>query len=396
MPNNIVLTTAAKLTTETAFPAFIQKHVTISSILSLTGEGTPGRVYLDKSTDVSWFWLEAEELYCNSDGTRFINLGKQSVFFCREKKYFPRGITGVTWLCVDVEAETVCYWNAERYTDHLPLSSPRMKVIVSKIKKIELTSKEKSKPVLSPFAGLRAVDVLGKGDGKETVFLFEKKLPKKRIKPIDGSRDYVYYASRKGFPSYGSPGKLYVDNSTGIVYECSVCRNGYIESKFGSPTIPSPFNRHQQGVNNMTNTNDINLNVIAELAKVGKANDEFDTMFESTIENSELAAALRESSEQDRKTKLTAAAVEIRKAIFAAEETIKSKVIGVREARCAERRLLAQIADIERAKAYGLETMNFVPLLALVSGSKLLYGNPASVIPADWKPKTVIAKPKKR
>ena len=131
----------------------------------------------------------------------------------------------------------------------------------------------------------------------------------------------------------------------------------------------------------------INTSVILDLANAETPNDEFTKMLGTEVQNSELAEAIRAASAEDRKVKVQAAAKEIVSLIAASGDDITSTVAKIRSLRAEEKRLLERVRSIETAKAYGQETMNFVPLTAILTGNPMLLANPKSVIPANFKPK---------
>lgn len=80
----------------------------------------------------------------------------------------------------------------------------------------------------------------------------------------------------------------------------------------------------------------------------------------------DLKEALLELQAKDRKESATAAAAEVMSLLKAAESKIESEVGTIQHARRMEANAKKRIADINRAKAYGLATNNFVPLGVLV------------------------------
>lgn len=129
----------------------------------------------------------------------------------------------------------------------------------------------------------------------------------------------------------------------------------------------------------MSKCNTINVGVLAALVPSATTKDDLSTFVDFDAgHNSELVAALVEIRESERKNKVLAAAEEIQKLVATAQEEIQNSVSSIRAHREAERKLLSRLSDINRATAYGYDTMNFLPLVtALTSGV-------GPTVPSDW------------
>lgn len=128
----------------------------------------------------------------------------------------------------------------------------------------------------------------------------------------------------------------------------------------------------------------VNEKVLAELVK--KETDEFTANFGfNASHHGELAKALSDLAATERQNKVQAAAGEIRKLLAACTGTQEALVMSIREHRRAEVSEVKRLRAIDKAKQYGLETMNFLPLLSLIRDD----GKHA--VPSDWEPVKVPA-----
>lgn len=121
----------------------------------------------------------------------------------------------------------------------------------------------------------------------------------------------------------------------------------------------------------------INVSLLTALAQTEK--DEFtDMLVENFGGNTELASALREIQQQEKAEKTKAAAREIQSLIQHANQEIVFSVNQLRELKAREAQLRAKLVKINRAQDYGYETMNFLPLVALLNNSN------SHQVPEDW------------
>lgn len=130
----------------------------------------------------------------------------------------------------------------------------------------------------------------------------------------------------------------------------------------------------------------INVAVLSAVADKGAA-DEFTalTSFSGT-EQTEMAAAVKSMIAEDRASKVKSAAGEFVKILKLADQTTNIKVESVRAHRRKEAEELAALKRIDRAKAYGLETMNMMPLYSALAGNR------EHMVPDGWVAKEVPAK----
>lgn len=116
----------------------------------------------------------------------------------------------------------------------------------------------------------------------------------------------------------------------------------------------------------MTSTT-INLEVLKAL--VDTTNDEFtSTVGFDMDQTSDLAIALEAIQIEEKQAKVKAAAKEIQKLLAISQEEIARKVTAIRMLRQQEQAALRQLDQINRAKAYGASTMNFLPLVSAING----------------------------
>ena len=126
----------------------------------------------------------------------------------------------------------------------------------------------------------------------------------------------------------------------------------------------------------------INVQVLEVLAGQVQPKDEFTALVNAGIpDNSEIAAAMAEVMNADRKERVKAAAGEIIKLLRAADEAVNDGVSKIRGARAIERATKAKLDRISLARAYGVETNNMLPLLSALTGSE------EHVVPASYKAK---------
>lgn len=134
------------------------------------------------------------------------------------------------------------------------------------------------------------------------------------------------------------------------------------------------------------NVKTINLSVIQALANT-KQDDlsQYDQLTSSG--SNELADAVADLVKQERAEATKAAAKEIQNLLSMSANMMTDHVQAVRFARAEAKRGLNKLKEIERARAYGLETMDFMPLATATTG----VGN--AYVPATWvsKAETVAA-----
>lgn len=132
------------------------------------------------------------------------------------------------------------------------------------------------------------------------------------------------------------------------------------------------------------------INVALLQALVPAEADEFTAMLQQNLgSDTELAQALRDIQQNERQERTRAAAQEIQNLIRRSESAIVNSVNQLRDLRAEEVKLRQHLANIERARQYGYETMNFLPLVGLLTGKAT-----GHAVPADWKPKTPIQRQK--
>lgn len=139
------------------------------------------------------------------------------------------------------------------------------------------------------------------------------------------------------------------------------------------------------------NVKTINLSVIEALANT-KQDDlsQYDQLTSSG--SNELADAVADLVKQERADATKAAAKEIQSLLSMSAGMMSNQVQLVRAARAEAKRGLNKLKVIERARAYGLETMDFMPLVTATTNM----GN--SYVPDSWvsknEPKPEVQAPK--
>ena len=138
----------------------------------------------------------------------------------------------------------------------------------------------------------------------------------------------------------------------------------------------------------------INITVLASLANADQK-DEFSTNIANMPEPLKAALAVKRDAQA---AKVWEDAATLILSIYeSAQEQTQTHVQKVREARKQEAQYLAKIAAINRAKAYGEATNNYLPLAALCGN---LYGNVDTLdtdkfkVPEDWVDPTQVKKAK--
>jgi len=138
----------------------------------------------------------------------------------------------------------------------------------------------------------------------------------------------------------------------------------------------------------------INITVLASLANADQK-DEFSTNIANMPEPLKAALAVKRDAQA---AKVWEDAATLILSIYeSAQEQTQTHVQKVREARKQEAQHLAKIAAINRAKAYGEATNNYLPLAALCGN---LYGNVDTLdtdkfkVPEDWVDPTQVKKAK--
>lgn len=106
---------------------------------------------------------------------------------------------------------------------------------------------------------------------------------------------------------------------------------------------------------------------------------------ETTPVMSELNNAIKEAQEQERKDLIKQAAADVMTALRNADNAIECTVNEIRQVRMTEKMLLSKVDAIARAKAYGLKTTNFIPLLLELGINVGLVPNGLDTIPVDFK-----------
>lgn len=138
--------------------------------------------------------------------------------------------------------------------------------------------------------------------------------------------------------------------------------------------------------------NDINISALINLATAGKE-DEFTKLLGANDvmnikEISEIAEHLTQLQEQKRQARTRDAAVEIQKLLEKTVTHIAQVVDQLRQTRRTEAQLKSHLAEINRARSYGLNTMNFLPLSKLVVGESGLYKHAIdrelTSVPDNW------------
>lgn len=141
--------------------------------------------------------------------------------------------------------------------------------------------------------------------------------------------------------------------------------------------------------------NKTTINISLLQALVPTQQDEFTQMLTEQLgDQSELAQALKEIQQQERIEKTKASARELQKVVQLAGDTTVSMVHELRDLKNREAQVRAELKAISRARDFGYETMNFLPLVALLTG----HGR-ENKVPEGWEPKNPSAKevvPRKR
>jgi len=112
----------------------------------------------------------------------------------------------------------------------------------------------------------------------------------------------------------------------------------------------------------------------------------------------DLKEALKEQIDEERSANVKAAAREIIEIIRKSEEHITAHVLSIRDLNRLIATHKAKIEELNRARAYGSETQNFLPLATLVVSGFSEQMELASGIedeaqlrvPADFKPKAIV------
>jgi hypothetical protein len=132
------------------------------------------------------------------------------------------------------------------------------------------------------------------------------------------------------------------------------------------------------------NVKTINLAVIQALADTKQ--DDLSQYDQLTASGSdELANAVADLVKQERSDATKAAAKEIQNLLSMSAAMMSDHVQQVRKARAEAKVGLNKLKVIERARAYGLETMDFMPLATATTG----FG--ASYVPDSWVSKVELA-----
>lgn len=129
-----------------------------------------------------------------------------------------------------------------------------------------------------------------------------------------------------------------------------------------------------------------NVETLMALANI-KNDDEF-AKYDALPSN--LQEVLKRKLKEQEEKRLEDAADSIVHILNSTEDAITSRVDRIRDLRRSVERLKAEIGEIERAKAFGMETQNFVPLaagLGLVS-----HMTKGAAIPTEWESKTTAKK----
>ena len=129
-----------------------------------------------------------------------------------------------------------------------------------------------------------------------------------------------------------------------------------------------------------------NVETLMALANI-KNDDEF-AKYDALPAN--LQEVLKRKLKEQEEKRLEDAADSIVHILNSTEDAIAARVDRIRELRRSVERLKAEIGEIERAKAFGMETQNFVPLAAGLGMVSLM--TKGAVIPAEWTAKTATKK----
>ena len=129
-----------------------------------------------------------------------------------------------------------------------------------------------------------------------------------------------------------------------------------------------------------------NVETLMALANI-KNDDEF-AKYDALPAN--LQEVLKRKLKEQEEKRLEDAADSIVHILNSTEDAIAARVDRIRELRRSVERLKVEIGEIERAKAFGMETQNFVPLAAGLGMVSLMAKG--AVIPAEWTAKTATKK----
>lgn len=176
----------------------------------------------------------------------------------------------------------------------------------------------------------------------------------------------------------------------GVVFEGSTTVKINLEADpFATPHSPNNTNPHHKKETSMSNH--INVVALANLVKT-KPSDDLDGFLAPGVGiNDELKEAI-EQAEKDERTKVVKEAAQSIRNLHTVTNTVTEKVVNeLRAIRQREKDLKAQLEEISRAKAYAVETTNYVPLMRLVVPAQasvipLSLGVDGLVhtVPADW------------
>lgn len=146
-------------------------------------------------------------------------------------------------------------------------------------------------------------------------------------------------------------------------YMDSIVKNQLVTDQ--TVVVIKPQLQKEQGSVMKVSMTNININLIGQLADK-QLNQELAEAGISNFLPAEMKAALEEELALERENATRNAAREIYNLLKAAESVQVQHLGTVREARRLERQAKNALVQINRAKEYGLETQNFLPLLALM------------------------------
>jgi vacuolar-type H+-ATPase subunit I/STV1 len=129
-----------------------------------------------------------------------------------------------------------------------------------------------------------------------------------------------------------------------------------------------------------------NVETLMALANI-KNDDEF-AKYDALPSN--LQEVLKRKLKEQEEKRLEDAADSIVLILSQTDDAIAARVDRIRELRRSVERLKAEIGEIERTKAFGMETQNFVPLAASLGMVSLMAKG--AVIPTEWTAKDVTKK----
>lgn len=137
---------------------------------------------------------------------------------------------------------------------------------------------------------------------------------------------------------------------------------------------------------------------VLKLANAGQKDDL--SAFDGLGDNSDLAAALAEMAAEEKKEAVKQSAKALLALFKQGQAEIESKVTQIRNLRRTEKDLKQQIDTINRARAYGSETGNYIPLTVLLGGDAARRNFTAACddfqalsVPDSWQPKVTEEKP---